>query len=307
MATERIITSPDDWDRELGIGVDDSLTFDDRGEVSSDTKNKIDELAGSANPAPPKIGAAAKAEELPEDLSELKEATKLDWGKPGEDTTNYGELLKTKYGIEQDGEVTKEDFESQVNALYFEDEYLKQFNLAAVQEVIDGKVPKDTLIKSAIESNLRSAKIFTPRLFDEQLGEYINEGQITPEGEKLYNEIIEGHKTTLEKWKSDAKKHAENQVKDIADLNKVRQEMAMSYKPFGIEMPEEWKQHVQHFIRSGELYNFLNGADTKEEHAKRELAMAIAASPKALAELLNKVFEKGVKHGVATKAKSLFS
>lgn len=289
------------WDQELGLG-EDSAELKLESGMSSDVVAKVGEIAKNASPEPPKVGGNDKT--LPEDLKVLETELELPYKK--EDTTDYKKLFEDNFGESQTEINGREDYEQQATLIYYEDQYLKQFNLEAANALIEGKIEKDKVVRSMVEANLKTAGIFSQRLFDEQITELISEGQLTAEGDAKYNEIIEKQKQAVENWKKEAKGHAKAQWDELKKINQLRTEKATSFKPLGLEMPQEWGEHLTGFITGGGLHDFITNPNSDEDTVERELWMAIVASPKARSEFFKKIYEKGVNYGLTQKAKKVF-
>ncbi len=288
------------------IGFDDespSSSLNDPGAINPEVISQLEGIAGSANPEPPKIKSDNSNES--DDLKNLEADLALPYAK--EDNTDYGNLFKSTFGEENPAIKTRSDYEIEASKIYYRDEFIKQYDLTMVNEAIEGKIAKDEIIKQVTENNLRSQKLFTQRLYDEQMAQYINEGTLTADGEKRYNEIVEELKKYKSQIEKGAEEFADSKVKEISNQNTTRIEAAKAFNPFGLPMSEEWKSHIADVVTGGDLYRYINEPKDEKEAVDREMWLAIMASPKARADLFKAIYERGVKHGVAKKAKSVFS
>lgn len=294
------------FDKAIGLTTEDTFTNTPLpgGIPSEEITGRLGEIEKGNAPEPPKLNGSQGATETAEELKGIESDLNLPY--KTQDDTDYKAKLKEEYGIEADV-ANRTEYEKQAFQIYHRQEYLSQYDIAGAQAIIDGKIAKDTVLQSVVERDLKASKVFSNRLYEEQMSELVKEGQLTPEGEKRYSEIVEEQKSLLDKTLKAADKYAEGKLKEF-DTHDAALEAALKvFKPMGIEMSDEWRGHIEDVIRGGQLSDFINNAKTHEEYVEREMWMALAASPKARADLFKSIFEKGIKHGVAQKATRLFN
>lgn len=290
------------FDKLIGFTEEKTDDLGKGGSTSTDVLDKLGDISKNGNPEPPKL---TETNELSADLKGIESDLALPYKK--DDTTDYKGLLKEKFGIESAEEtVSRSEFERQAGLNYYEEEYLRQVPLEQVNALIEGKLPKDEIVRQTVEADLRKNRMFTAKRMDEQIAEYIQEGQLTAEGQKFYDGIVNEHKEAIKTWKTQAKQYAENQVNEQQTLDTLRSAQAKAFRPMDMEMPEEWTGLLIDTITGGELHEFITGAKTNEEMAQRELWMALAASPKARADLFKAIYEKGAAYGENVVAKKKF-
>lgn len=213
-----------------------------------------------------------------------------------EDHTDYSSLAVEHFGSGFAHLKTKD-------AVYDHAMFVENYNGSLEQDenywelksVIDTPNNESQLLRDAIASKMKSNFLFTEDAYQAQLDRYFNEGELNSDGKAFASQLKQMYNQEKSRIETTARNEANQKLQQYKEYKNAFREEIKNYKPFGVELSEDLRRHVEEFVMSGKLKN--EGPKNTTDKARREILTALMYSEKAAVEFIHSIHKDGAKLG----------
>lgn len=245
----------------------------------------------------------------PDYMKDYEEALSRKFEKPEDDQTNYSKKAIEQFGSEYANISTRDDFE---NELKFrdavEDHRRRDPIIQRLEDVIGGAETERSIIEGQMAAKLDKDDPDFEDNLKRRMDQFFDEtGAINVRGKAKYAEIIGQYKSALQNKYQEAQQAGNQALVKHREFKSNLAAELKSFKPGGVELPEELAAHVNQYITSGKAKEWRDKTpDSPQEAAQKEILLAVIADPVARAHWINLLDERGQNYGAQKKARTFF-